>query len=310
MIRASTDRKWLPMYEALASDVRLRMIEALAEGPLNVKELAGRMSLSSAIVTMHVRKLEQGGLVKTKMVRKAGGTHKMCELAETGIEISLPQAAATGRAFHEQHIPVGHYTAFEVHPTCGLATKDKLIGQYDDPRYFLDPERVNAAILWFGHGFVEYTVPNYLLASQRLAEIEISCELSSEAPEPGEMWPSDVRFYLNGTRLGEWTSPGDFGLATRGRYTPAWWDLTHNQFGLWKALKVNASGTYMDGQRISNTSLNDLRLDGRFWTLRFAVEEDAAHVGGLTLYGTGFGNYNQDIQIRAYYDRRQEEHER
>lgn len=304
MIKASTDRQWLPLYEALASDVRLRIIEILAEAPLNIKEVAERLSLSSAIVTMHIRKLEHAGLVKTKMVRKAGGTHKMCALAEDEIAIALPQSAAEERAYHEQYIQVGHYTSFEVHPTCGLATREKLIGQYDDPRYFLDPERVNAAILWFGRGYVEYTVPNYLLSSQLLEEIEISFEIASEAEGSNEHWPSDIRFYLNGTRLGEWTSPGDFGTTTRGRYTPEWWAIPLNQYGLWKALRINAGGTYMDGQRISDVTLDNLRLDGRFWTLRFAIEEEAAHVGGLTLYGAGFGNYNQDIQLRAYYRKR------
>lgn len=304
MIKANTDREWLPLYEALASDVRLRIIELLADAPLNVKEIAERTSLSSAIVTMHVRKLETAGLVKTKMVRKAGGTHKMCALAESGIEIALPQSSAEERAYQEQRIQVGHYTAFEVYPTCGLATREKQIGQYDDPRYFLNPERVNASILWFGRGYVEYTVPNYLLSSQLPTEIEISFEIASEAPEINEQWPSDIRFYLNGTRLGQWTSPGDFGTESRGRYTPDWWHDRLNQYGLWKVLRVNGSGTYMDGQRISDTTLDDLRLEEKFWTLRFAVEEDAAHVGGLTLYGAGFGNYNQDIQLRVYYGKR------
>lgn len=304
MIKANTDRRWLPLYEALASDVRLRMLELLSEAPLNIKELAQHLSLSSAIVTMHVRKLETAGLVNTKMVRKSGGTHKMCELAESSIEIALPQASALERPYHEQYIQVGHYTAFEVYPTCGLATREKLIGQYDDPRYFLDPERVNASILWLGRGYVEYTVPNYLLASQQPTEIEMSFEIASEAEGSNEHWPSDIRFYLNGTKLGEWTSPGDYGTNQRGRYTPEWWGMPLNQYGLWKVLRVNDQGTYMDGGRISDVTLEDLRLDGRFWTLRFAVEEDVTHVGGLTLYGAGFGNYNQDIQLRVYYGKR------
>jgi predicted transcriptional regulator len=149
-------------------------------------------------------------------------------------------------------MPVGHYTSFDVHPICGLATREKLIGQFDDPRYFLDPERVNAAILWFGQGFVEYKTPNYLLPSQQPEELEISFEIASEAPGANDQWPSDIRFYLNDVR----------------------------------------------------PTLDDLKLEKHFWTIRFAVEEDAQHVGGLTLYGTGFGNYNQDIQFRMYYSQR------
>ncbi|MFC5467975.1 ArsR/SmtB family transcription factor [Cohnella suwonensis] len=304
MIKANTDRKWLPLYEALASDVRLRLLELLAEKPMNVKDIAERLSLSSAILTMHVRKLEQAGLISAKMVRKEGGTHKMCALAETAVEIELPHAEAADKPYYEQHIPVGHYTSFEVFPTCGLATREKLVGQYDDPRYFLDPERVNAAILWFGKGYVEYKLPNYLLPSQEAEQLEIEFEIASEAPGANDQWPSDIRFYLNGVPLGEWTSPGDFGSHAKGRFSPDWWHPSMNQYGLWKSLRVNRDGTFMDGQRLSDVTLDDLRLDDKFWTLRFTVEDDATHVGGLTLYGAGFGNYNKDIQFRLHYSQR------
>lgn len=300
-IHATTDRSWLPLYEALASDVRLSIIELLADRELNVKEIAASLQLSPAIVTMHVRKLEQGGIIGTRRVRRDGGTHKLCFLTESAIEIVL-HSAREANPVREQSIPVGHYTAFEVHPTCGLATKEKIIGLYDDPRYFLDPERVHAAILWFGSGFVEYKTPNYLLPSQKPASLEISMELASEAPGLSDNWPSDISFYLNSVPLGTWTSPGDFGREARGKYTPEWWSGDVNQFGLWKTIRVDASGTYMDGERMSDTVLADLRLEEKFWTLRFAVEADAKHVGGLTLYGAGFGNTNKDIELSVAYE--------
>ena len=31
------------------------------------------------------------------------------------------------------------------------------------------------------------------------------------------------------------------------------------------------------------------------------VREDAVHVGGLTLFGNGFGNYGQGIKVRMRY---------
>ena len=35
--------------------------------------------------------------------------------------------------------------------------------------------------------------------------------------------------------------------------------------------------------------------------LKLAVPEDAEHVGGLTIFGKGFGNYNQDINVKISY---------
>lgn len=299
-IKANGDGKFMALYEALASEVRWRIMELLAGRERNVKDIAAELGLSPAIVTMHIRKLEEAKLIGTRRERINGGTHKMCFLQESAIEIELP-AAGQERAYREQSIPVGHYTAFEVFPTCGLATKEKNIGQYDDPRYFLDPERVNAAILWFGKGYVEYKTPNYLLPGQKAETLEISMEIASEAPGVSDYWPSDIRFFVNGVSLGTWTSPADFGRAARGKYTPGWWNRNVNQYGLWKTIQVGEKGTFIDGQRISDVTVRELKLEEPFWTLRFAVEDDAEHVGGLTLYGSGFGNHDKDIQLRVYY---------
>jgi len=299
MIHASTDRKWLPLYEALASDVRLTILELLAKQPMNVKDLAATLELSSAIVTMHVKKLENGGLISTQLVRKLGGTHKICSIAADHIEIKLPAQPEQLRSFDEVSIPVGHYTRFDVYPTCGLATADHTIGQYDDPRYFFEPERMHARILWFGRGFVEYRIPNYMLAGQTLEEIEISLEIGSEAPGVQEHWPSDIYFHVNETLLGYWTSPGDSGQG-RGLLTPAWWPDSINQYGWLKVIRITQEGTFLDGQRLSGVTVKDIPMSRNEWTLRIEVPEQAAHVGGLTIYGEGFGNYNHDILFRTY----------
>ena len=49
----------LPVYEALASNVRIKIIQLLAKNKMNVKELAQELGLSSAIITMHIKKLEE-----------------------------------------------------------------------------------------------------------------------------------------------------------------------------------------------------------------------------------------------------------
>ena len=41
----------LPVYEALASEVRLSILRHLGERPMNVKELADAHKISSAIMT-------------------------------------------------------------------------------------------------------------------------------------------------------------------------------------------------------------------------------------------------------------------
>ncbi|SET86669.1 transcriptional regulator [Paenibacillus sp. NFR01] len=290
----------LPVYEALASAVRLQMLRLLAERPMNIKELAGALGLSSAIMTTHVRKLEAAELVRSHMAPGKSGLQKVCTLAADYAEIFFPQPLKKERKCHRQEIRVGHYSDFRIEPTCGLATVDKVIGSFDDPRYFWDQERMNAGILWFGKGYIEYKIPNFLLNSQQPEELVVTMELASEAPSTNNNWPSDITFSLNGHTLGIWTSPGDYGDRL-GKYTPAWWPPYTNQYGLRKQLRVTREGTYMDGLRLSDVTLNEIGIREKQLTFRLSVEDDAEHVGGLTLFGKGFGNYNEDPAVELYY---------
>ncbi|WJH33515.1 ArsR family transcriptional regulator [Paenibacillus sp. CC-CFT747] len=303
-MQLSTDSQSLLVYEALASEVRLRIIDLLQQEEKNIKELAEALQVSSAITSVHVGKLQKAGIISCRNKRIQGGTYKYCSLHAHHLQLNLsPAKSSSSRKLMEISIPVGHYTDIQASPTCGLATVEKLIGQYDDPRYFMDPERVRAGILWFSKGYVEYKVPNYLYQNQRLNEIVVSMELSSEAPKIQERWPSDIQFYMNGTYLGKWTSPGDFGKI-RGRLTPEWWAPDVNQYGLLKELRINGNGTFIDGQRISDLTIHELEWGTDPWTFRIMAEDSGRGRGGLTLFGSGFGNYDQDILFRLYYDAR------
>ncbi|MFY9176021.1 MAG: ArsR family transcriptional regulator [Clostridiales bacterium] len=299
-MKIKASEEWLPVYEALASKVRLRIIEILAQGPKNIKELAKALELSSAIMTMHVRKLEKAGIISSQRVKSNGGIQKLCSLAIDRLEIHFPKEMDRQRKYHEIVIPVGHYTDFHILPTCGLATHEKIIGYFDDPRYFLDVERVNAKILWFMKGYIEYRIPNYLRSNEELKELEISMELGSEAPGYNNNWPSRLNFYINGKYIGQWMSPGDFG-DKRGRFTPTWWSSDINQYGLLKVLKINHKGIWMDGIKLSNVTLKDLEIDHKNLDFKIEVSEKEGKPGGLTIYGAGFGNYDQDIIVRLYY---------
>jgi predicted transcriptional regulator len=297
----TTDSESLRVYEALASEVRLQIIDLLYTKEMHIKELASRLYLSSAIVSTHVTKLQKAGLVSYKMKRINGGTYKYCSLSTEYLQIRLSRSTALTRKFVEVAMPVGQYTDFAATPTCGIATTEKMIGYYDNPTYFLDPEHVHAGILWFASGYVEYKFPNYLFKDQIVQEVEISLEIGSEAPNVNDNWPSDIQFWVNDKLLGIWTSPGDFGQM-RGRLSPDWWKSDVNQYGLMKVLRINAAGTFIDGQQISDVTINDVHWDSTQWTLRISAEDTTRGRGGLTLFGKGFGNYDQDIVIRSYYE--------
>lgn len=49
------DKSSLVVYEALASEVRMTIIQLLSKNKMNIKELAKELGISSAIVTKHVK---------------------------------------------------------------------------------------------------------------------------------------------------------------------------------------------------------------------------------------------------------------
>lgn len=299
-MKVTTELKYLPVFKALASDVRLNIIKLLSKQSMNIKDLAGELALSSAIVTMHIKKLEESGIIRCETVNLNGGRQKLCILETASIEITFPENQNTATECYAFSLPIGHYTKFDVKPTCGLASTAKIIGELDEVRSFMEPERMDAQILWFSEGFVEYTVPNYLMKGQKAVGLSISMEIGSEYPGVNDNWPSEITFSINGTEVGSWISPGDCGNK-RGKLNPAWWAEILNQYGFLKVLNIVESGTYIDGKKISDMSISDLDFSEEKIKLRFSVKDDARYKGGFTVYGSGFGNYEQDIYINMYY---------
>lgn len=296
--------KYMEMLECFSSETRVKMIELLRDRSMSIKELAETLGLSSAIVTKHIQKMEDGGLIKTESLSGTRGSPKMCSLAIDSLTLQL-RSSSTNNEIEEEskytiEIPIGQYSNYAVKPTCGLASDTKILGLVDDPRYFSDPERMNAAHIWFGSGYVEYRVPNYLHAAQTAQQVEISLELCSEAPSYDENWPSDISFFINDIEVGVWTCPGDFG-SKRGALTPAWWQLG-TQNGLLKTLTIQETGTYLDGVKLSEVTVNDVGIKlGEDFRFRIASLETARHCGGISLFGKQFGNYKQDIVVHVFY---------
>ena len=291
----------LELFKALGSEVRIEIVRILLENNgMNMNELASRLNITNGALTSHIKKLEECGIVTVSSETSGHGNQKICSVNLDKILIDL-QNQEKDEDVYTTSIKVGLFSDYEVYPTCGLASASKIIGQVDDTRYFSHPDRYDADILWFTKGYVEYVVPNFIPFSQKIDELCISAELSSEAPGVNNIWPSDVYFYLNDVFLGIWTSPGDFG-DVKGIFTPDWWFPNWNQYGLLKMLVINHQGTYIDGLQISSVTIDRFNLTSKSSIkLKMAVPDTAEHVGGLTIYGKSFGNYNQDINVRISY---------
>ena len=202
----------LPVFKALGSEIRIKIIKILMENrQMNMNELASGLGITNGALTGHIRQLERCGIVKVLSEHPGHGNQKICRVNVDKILFDvIGEEEEVGKDIYTTSLPVGHYSDYSALPTCGIATKDALIGAVDDPRYFAHPERMNAQILWFTKGYVEYIIPNLLPVSQKIDQITISAEISSEAPGVNSDWPSDISFVLNDVEIGTWTSPGGF----------------------------------------------------------------------------------------------------
>ncbi len=291
----------LDIFKALGSDIRVEIIKLLLHNNgLNMNEIATELNITNGALTSHIKKLEDCGLITVSSESGGHGNQKKCSVHLDKILIDLDQMEDS-KNLYQTELKVGHFSDYNVYPTCGLSSAKAIIGEVDDTRYFAHPDRYNADILWFTKGYVEYIIPNFIPSSMKIDQITISAELSSEAPGINDVWPSDIHFYLNDTCIGTWTSPGDFG-DVKGIFTPDWWYPNWNQYGMLKLLVINKKGTFVDGLQISNITIKDFNLNYKsILKFKIGVPDNAEHVGGLTIFGKTFGNYNQDINIRINY---------
>ena len=287
--------------KAIGSELRIQIVLYVTQHPgIGLMELSEHFGVSRAAITQNIKILTAAGLIELGESGEKSSARKGCFVTEDKFLLNFRRQLLTQKIYATE-IPIGQYSDFSITPTCGLATPEELIGKVDDPSFFDDPRRSQAGILWFSTGFVEYRLPNYLQKGQQLSELQLSFEVSSEAPGVAENWPSDLVFSLNGEEIGSWTSPGDFGDVW-GRYTPDWWAPNWNQYGLLKLLTINGEGTYMDGRMISPKSIHNLSLDHESeLRFRIAAPAEAQNAGGCTLFGRGFGNYDQGMKFNIIY---------
>lgn len=293
----------IAVLKALSSSVRLDMLKLLGDkGPQNVNAIAAALGMPQSSISANVQQLEDAGLIRTETKRARKGNQKVCHAIYDEILVMLRKdAPKEGSQVIEVAMPLGLFTSCEVSAPCGLCSASGIIGLLDVPETFLAPERMNASLIWFTRGYVEYQFPNNVsLAGGTLEALEFSMELSSEVPGTSSNWPSDITFSINRIEVGTWTSPGDFG-DLRGTYTPSWWKLKGSQYGMLKTVALRRDGTYVDGMKISPLGLKDIDFSAhRSIRLRVAVKHDARHQGGVNIFGRGFGNYDQDIVMRIF----------
>ncbi len=272
---------------------------------MSIVELSEALDTSLSTIASNIKVLEDAGLVITELSSATRGTKRMCTKNYADIFINLDDRYPHGDKYKEYEInmPIGHFTDCSVSATCGMIGDNGVIGSEDIESTFFDPGRIDARHIWFRTGYIAYRFPYHLnsLNGSTLESIEFSLEICSEAPNYEMDWPSDISFWMNGIELATWQSPSDFG-DRKGKLKSYLWERVHfSQYGLLVTITLDNSGTYINGEKISDTTIQNIPLSNHSIDLKIGLKEDAENKGGINLYGRGFGDYDQDIKMTVKY---------
>lgn len=281
--------------KALASPVRLEMLQLLYDKSLIIGEIAKKMNLPASSAAFHAKILEKAGLIRMEEQPGTRGTTKLCTRKVDYLHVGLVRKKAVVTEIVSIEMPVGAFTGCKVKPTCGLWSLNGVVGNEDMEQCFYYPEKSKAGILWTSAGYVEYKFPNEVPKKKTPQKICFSAEICSEAPGYREDWKSDITVWINEKECGTWTSPGDFG-AKRGRLNSSIWPDGSSQYGLWTTWEVDKNGCYVNGEKVANRTIDELDLMSNvFVKVRIGNKNDATYVGGFNLFGKDWGDYRQDL---------------
>lgn len=288
------------LAKALSSPVRRQIIDTLATGERSIQELADYLGIPQSTCTVNVQALERVGLIATRNEPGTKGSRKVCSVSYDEAIIPIHGAHQTpDDGAIEVDMPIGLYTDYDIVGPCGLVSESGVIGRFDREESFLDPHRGAAQLIWFTDGWLEYRFPVEIPPSRTPVALAISMEICSEFPGFKNAWPSDITVWIGGFEIGTWRSPGDMG-GHRGQYTPNWWSLDNTQFGYRKEWRVTGEGSFLEGSRVGDLTIDRLDLAHRSKiTARIGIAPDAEYHGGINVFGRHFGNVNQDIMLRV-----------
>ena len=284
------------VFKALSNKKRRDILILLdKKGPLSIQSIAFNLNVPISTVSEDVSLLIKTGLVSVVKHESDRGQSKIVSRQFEQLNVHLIGKSNVQNTENEIiETLIGAYVEANIHELCGILSSDGYIGARDDKSCFFESNRFKAQLIWFDYGYLKYEIPFKTESIQSIDAISFTMELCSEAPGYNEDWPSDIFFEVNGKDVGFFTSLGDYG-SRKGRYTPSWF-VNSTSYGILKNLTINQEGSFIDGKKTSDTTINDLRLmDKKTISLKVGVKENAKNRGGLNIFGNEFGDYNQHI---------------
>lgn len=291
--------------KALSSQSRLRILNSIILQPAIITELSSKLEIPLSTMTMHIKLLEQAGLIKVTPLPGSRGAQKRCgpivDQVTINIIHSLP-AFSSSSLIYEKDMLIGNYFDYQVTAPCGMASSEKNLIMDDSPDGFSSLDRLDAEIIWMTTGFLEYRFPPNSISSNEttIDRIEFLLEICSETFGYNEEWRSDVSFWINDNEVGIIECSGDHG-GRNGKHNPSWWPEYATQFGDLHHITITQTGCSIDAQPTSNHTISSLQLNNENENrVRIGVKPDARYAGGFNLFGKNFGDYAHGVLMQVY----------
>lgn len=290
---------------ALSSEARLKILKHIGEQPMIISDLSSSLGIPMSTMTMHIRMLEEAGIIIVTPLLHSRGSQKLCGVIANGITVELLKSLSKPNStelIYSQDMPIGNYFDYEVFYPCGIASYEGYIANVDDSDGFSSPERLDAQIIWLTQGHLEYRFSSKILKSPEyhVDRVEFSLELCSEIVGYNENWRSDVSVWINNKEIGIIECPGDHG-ERRGRLNPGWWPETSTQFGDLHHIAITEKGCIIDSHVVSGDTFSSLTMKEQDnIILRLGVKPDARYRGGMNIFGERFGDYDHGILMQVY----------
>ena len=289
LLKLENEKELMALGKALSSESRIKILELLQKGPLCVNEIAEILGIPASSAALNIRVLEEADLIRTELKPGVRGSMKLCIPQEFHLVLDLEKK-------EEEQEEV-------ISMPVGMVNDEEYIDGEDEPRCFYDPRRISAKLIWFSSGYLEYRFPNAGMQKAEVKSLEFSAELCSETADYDLDCPSDITLWINGIEAGTWTCPSDFG-GRRGKLNPDWWEDKNSQYGNLKQWYIDATGTYLDNNKVSDRKLGEYHLaEGDYISVKIGIREDARHIGGVNIFGSSFGDYPQDLVMKLKYEK-------
>lgn len=287
--------------DALSSPIRRKVLRLLTGKSYSALELASLTNVALSTMSFHLKVLKDAKLINMVSSPNKRGNEKNVSQSCENIYISFSQNSLTKKGLYSIELPIGSYFDFDITPPCIMNGRNGQLGEIDSVLPFYSYKRSEARLLSFLKGWIEYRIPTISFKDKSVQSLTFSLEICSECPNYNNTWKSDITFWVNKHEICTYRSMGDYG-DRKGLLNPDWYPSQSSQYGMLVKIRIDNEGTWIDNEIVSSVNIDELELtSANFFSLRLGVKPNSHYVGGVNLFGKGFGDHNQDIIVQVDY---------